>query len=120
MPRNEELPNSPDQQQYSRSCSRTRRGISVGWADIYHAILSNQTIDLRPTSLPDGECVLRDVVDPFELLVEGPMQAQAEGANSGDHLSAAEVTFTIQIDQPSVPGGLNQAPVTSKPTWTEC
>jgi hypothetical protein len=72
-----ELPGSPSAPVFSsRGCAgqfdtRTRMGLSVGWADDYPWHLLNERIDV--TDVPDGEYILRQIADPaneFEELDE--------------------------------------------------
>ena len=58
------------------------QGISVGWADIYGAALSGQSLDV--TGLPDGTYRLVTIVDP------GGRLREATRTNN-----TAEVTVTI-------------------------
>jgi hypothetical protein len=63
------LPGSPSAAQYTQ-CGQTLQGMSVGWGDIYVYSLADQWIDLGTSTLPDGNYVLRSVVDPKNIIVE--------------------------------------------------
>jgi hypothetical protein len=49
-------------------CGNEFQGISIGWGDIYEAIVPGQHIDL--TGVPDGRYAFRSTTDPDNLLVE--------------------------------------------------
>jgi hypothetical protein len=54
---------------YGACTSRSRQGLSVGWADLYQSFLAGQALPL-PRHLPDGLYCLKTVVDPLHRLVE--------------------------------------------------
>lgn len=63
------LAGSPSSPQFS-SCGQILQGLSVGWGDTYRYSLPEQWIDLGTSRLPDGQYVLRSVVDPKFTLTE--------------------------------------------------
>jgi hypothetical protein len=54
---------------YGACSSRSRQGLSVGWADVYQSYLAGQALEL-PRGLPDGLYCLETVVDPLDQLTE--------------------------------------------------
>lgn len=63
------LPSTPNTAVYN-SCGLVLQGISVGWGDTYGYNLPEQWIDLGISKLPDGNYVLRSVVDHKNTLIE--------------------------------------------------
>jgi hypothetical protein len=61
------LPGSPNNGSYF-SCSGTKQGISVGWADVYSDSLADQWIDV--TRVKSGKYFLEVAVDPHNRIVE--------------------------------------------------
>jgi hypothetical protein len=70
-----------------QECNKLVLGLSVGWADVETWPDDNQAIDLGATPLPDGDYIVRVIVDPDNLLFEsdGKSDPAREGwsANSG-------------------------------------
>jgi hypothetical protein len=50
------------------TCGSTRQGMSVGWGDLYYYNLPGQALDV--TNVPNGDYLLRIVVDPTNRLQE--------------------------------------------------
>jgi subtilisin-like proprotein convertase family protein len=61
------LPGSPAISQYF-NCTADRQGISVGWADIYHAGLPDQWIDI--TGMAPGQYWVEVISDPANHMLE--------------------------------------------------
>lgn len=61
------LPGAPNGGSYF-SCSGTKQGISVGWADVYSDTLADQWVDV--TRLKSGKYFLEVAVDPHNRIVE--------------------------------------------------
>lgn len=70
------LPGSPSNSQF-RSCGQILQGLSVGWGDTYGYYLPEQWIDLGTSRLPDGQYVLRSVVDHKNTLIESSSNSDA-------------------------------------------
>ena len=71
-----EIVPGPDPVDPYDTCTPTRQGISVGWADIYHKSLPDQWIDI--TGVPDGTYWLEVVTDPDNHMLESNESNNAE------------------------------------------
>jgi lysyl oxidase len=82
-----EVDTETSQQSRYNTCTPAMQGVSAGWADIYGWSLPDQWIDVGLAPLPDGEYVLRNIVDPFNVIFESEGRAdpakESEVANSG-------------------------------------
>jgi hypothetical protein len=78
-------PNSAPQGTYA-ICTKVLMGISVGWADVEDYFNETQSVDFGTALPPDGDYVLRVIVDPDNLIHESPGKAdparESEIANS--------------------------------------
>jgi hypothetical protein len=75
-----------------------RQGISPGWGDTYDYFRFEQWIDLgEKGSLPDGQYVLRSVVDPTNKIYESPNKADV--SREGQEANEAITTFAVQKGQ---------------------
>jgi hypothetical protein len=59
------------------TCSPAMEGISQGWGDLYDYLLPEQWVDVGQRPLPDGSYVVRSIADPFNLIYESPVKADA-------------------------------------------
>lgn len=82
---------SGSSQPYYVNCDTTVQGMSVGWADTYHAHLAGQEIDM--TGLPDGDYTLTIVADPNARLHE---------STTADNTSCIKLRITGIATSPSV------------------
>lgn len=66
--------NYPDtpQSPIHTECGDKVQGLSVGWGDSYRYDIPEQWIEVGDAPLPDGQYVLRSVVDPDNVLKESP------------------------------------------------
>jgi len=65
----DEVPEAPDASEPAYfTCGDGVQGISAGWSDTYGAEIAGQELPLG--ALPDGEYVLKSVVDPVNRLAE--------------------------------------------------
>jgi hypothetical protein len=68
-------------------CSAVRQGISPGWRHVEDVTDTDEWIDFGTSPLPDGEYVVRAIVDPNDTYLESPGHADAsregEVPNSG-------------------------------------
>ena len=69
-----QLAGTPRRKVYD-DCGYVAQGISVGWGDEYDHSLPDQWIDTGESLPPDGEYVVRLVVDPYNLVHESPEKA---------------------------------------------
>jgi Concanavalin A-like lectin/glucanases superfamily/Lysyl oxidase len=80
------------------SNGKMRQGISPGWGDTYDYFRFEQWIDLGPSgSLPDGEYVLRSVVDPTNKIYESP--SKADPLEEGEEDNEAITRFSVKNGQ---------------------
>jgi lysyl oxidase len=77
----------PGSRPFYSSCTPAMQGISAGWADIYGWTLPDQWVDVGLSPLPDGEYVIRNIVDPANVIYESEGRAdpakESQVANSG-------------------------------------
>lgn len=78
--------NAPPARVY-QTCTPALQGVSPGWADIYDWGLPDQWIDVGSSPLPDGDYVVRNIADPFNVIYESPGKAdpakESHVANDG-------------------------------------
>lgn len=78
---------SPTSEQFYRTCTPAVQGVSAGWADLYDWGLPGQWVDVGKTPLPDGDYVLRNIADPFNVIFESDGKAdpakEGQVANQG-------------------------------------
>lgn len=75
------------------SCKQVQQGLSVGWADRYSWLDLAQHVDVGTAPLPDGDYVLRNVVDPDNVLYESPDRADPE--REGEVANQGFTYFTV-------------------------
>lgn len=76
-----------------QTCSPVMEGLSVGWADVYDSSLADQWVDVGPEMLPDGDYVIRNVVDPSNLLWES--DGKADPTREGDLANSGFTYFSV-------------------------
>lgn len=62
------LDGAPKAPQY-KACAPDKQGLSIGWSDTYEATLEGQELDI--TSVPDGNYIIRQVLNPESRILEG-------------------------------------------------
>jgi hypothetical protein len=102
-PVNTSLPGSPPNAIYN-TCNAIVQGMSVGWGDTYHSLLTGQNFDL--TGSPDGDYEILIQIDPRQRIIE---------SNESDNQSCWRVrigsTSTSRTVQ-SLGACINTSPVT--------
>jgi hypothetical protein len=76
-----------------RTCTPLMEGLSAGWADVYDYLLPDQWIDVGEKPLPDGQYVIRSIVDPSNVLYESDNKAVA--SRESDVANSAITYFSI-------------------------
>lgn len=98
-------------------CGQEIQGLAVGWGDSYRYDLPEQWIDVGTSVLPDGDYVIRSVVDPNNLLKES---SDNNSAREGDVANEGITYFSVAGGQiiPSghVSGTPPQPSITGVPT----
>jgi hypothetical protein len=87
------LPGTPDRMRYNL-CGLAMQGLSVGWADAYDYRLPDQWIDCGEALPPDGDYVLRLVVDPLNLIYES--DDKADPARESPAANDAVTAFSLR------------------------
>jgi hypothetical protein len=106
------------------SQGRMVQGISPGWGDTYDYFRFEQWIDLGASgSLPDGEYVLRSVVDPTNKIYEsaGKSDLAREGQEDNEAITAFSVQGGKLVDSNAPTGSVrinNIDAVTASPNVT--
>ena len=75
------------------TCTPVLQGMSVGWGDVYDSSLADQWVDVGTSPLPDGDYVLRNVVDPNNRVYES--EGKADLAREGVPANSATTDFSV-------------------------
>lgn len=78
------------------ACGLAIQGLAAGWGDIYGFSLPEQWVDMGEQPLPNGQYVLRSVVDPDQILAES--DGSRKSAHRRDSAGANEAATIFTID----------------------
>ena len=76
-----------------RQCTAFVQGLSVGWGDIERWFATTQSVDFGTSPPPDGDYVIRVIVDPNNRLFESP--GKQDPAREGEVANSAISYFSI-------------------------
>jgi glucose/arabinose dehydrogenase len=94
------LPGTPQSGRYTDECEAGEQGISVGWGDLYVFDIREQWVVLGENGLPDGDYVLRTIVDSEGLLHESP--GGHDDSRESRDANSKVVFFTVSDGELSV------------------